>query len=168
MSSESLDRRDVLTGLAGLGALFVSSSACAQQQPPADPHAGHHGAKDAPPATPATPAQQAVIDSTAACARDGRVCLARCTDHLAAGTALMEHCQRAVMNMLSVVGAMGDVVGFRNAAPQNVKALAAACAAFCRACAEACKPHAEHHPECKACMESCIACAKACDGLAAA
>lgn len=167
MSSSSIDRRDLITGLAGLGAVFVASSACAQQSPAKDPHAGH-GGKDAPPAAPVTPTLQAVIDATAVCARDGRVCLARCTDHLAAGTPMMEHCQRAVMNMLAVVAAMGDVAGYRNAAPANMKALAHACAAFCKACAEACQPHASHHPECKACMDACVACANACEAFAAA
>lgn len=166
MSSEKLDRRDLLTGVAGFGALLATSQACAQQPPAQDPHAGH--GKDATPAAPVSPTLQAVVDATAGCARDGRVCLARCTDHLAAGMTAMEHCQRAVMNMLSVVNAMGDVAGFRNAAPANMKALASACAAFCRACADACQPHAEHHAECKACMDSCIACSRACEAFAAA
>ncbi len=80
----------------------------------------------------------------------------------------MAGCQRAVMNMLSVVAAMADVAAFRNASPDLMKAMAKTCASFCRACAEACKPHAEHHAECKACMDSCLACAKACDAFAAA
>lgn len=168
--SEALDRRDLLTGLGGLGALLVTSSACAQPKPAQDPHAGHagHGMKDAAPATPASKELLAIIESTAECARAGRWCLSRCTDHLASGTPMMEHCQRAVMNMLAVVAAMGDVAGYRNAVPQNVKALASACAAFCRACADACQPHAEHHEECKACMNACTACAKACDAFVAA
>jgi Cys-rich four helix bundle protein (predicted Tat secretion target) len=123
--------------------------------------------KDAAPAQPVSPALQAIIDSTAHCERDGRVCLARCTEHLAAGVHRMEQCQRAVMNMLAVTTAMADVVGFRNADPKNIKALAAACAAFCRACADACQPHASHHEECKQCMESCLACAKACEAYSA-
>ncbi len=167
MSAQPFDRRDVLTGIAGLGALLVSSSACAQQAPPKDPHAGHHG-HDASPPPPVPAGLEGVLQSTAACARDGRVCLARCTDHLAAGMKDMADCQRAVMNMLAVSGAMSDVAAYRNTAAELMKALAKTCAAFCRACAEACKPHAEHHAECKACMESCLACAKACDAFAAA
>lgn len=106
-----------------------------------------------------------IADTTAACQRDGRYCLARCTDHLAAGMKNMELCQRAVMNMLAATGAMADVAGYRNAEPKNIKALAAACALFCRACATNCEPHKDHHAECKACMESCLACAKACEAL---
>jgi Cys-rich four helix bundle protein (predicted Tat secretion target) len=168
MSSHTPDRRDVLTGLAGLGAALVAGAACAQQTPQArDPHEGHQ-MRDAPPAGPPSAELQAVIDATAGCQRAGRVCLARCTDHLAAGTPMMEHCQRAVMNMLAVVAAMADVAGYRNAAPANMKAMASACAAFCRTCAAACEPHSGHHEECKACMDACLACAKACEDFARA
>lgn len=179
--SNPIDRRDLLTSLGGLGALLVASTACAQQKPVQDPqapaghagHAGHvghagHGAKDPAPAGPASKELLAVMDATADCARAGRWCLARCTDHLAAGSPMMEHCQRAVMNMLAVVAAMGDVAGYRNAVPQNMKALATTCAAFCRACADACQPHSSHHEECLACMNACLACAKACEAFAAA
>lgn len=160
----ALDRRHVLTGLAGLGAVLTAGSACADPGGGAakDPHAGHG---DAPPQGQPSAAHQAVIDATAGCAKAGRVCLARCTEHLAAGMAAMAACQRAVMNMLAVVGAMADVAAYRNTSAANLKALAAACAAFCRTCADACKEHAGHHEECKACMEACLACAKACDGL---
>jgi Cys-rich four helix bundle protein (predicted Tat secretion target) len=167
-------RRAILTGLGGLGVLLLGSSANAQAKPaqvpspPTKPKAPAHGAmKDAPAATPISPALKAIVESTADCERDGRVCLARCTDHLAAGVRKMEQCQRAVMNMLAVSTAMADVAGFRNADSKNIKALAAACAAFCRACAEACEAHAAHHEECKACMDSCLACAKACEAYAA-
>jgi Cys-rich four helix bundle protein (predicted Tat secretion target) len=177
VSQTILDRRSMI--FAGLGAVVGGVTACAQVSaqgsgpaagPPGapPPGGGHHHGHDASPAAPPSPALQAVIDATAGCARDGRVCLARCTDHLAAGMVAMEHCQRGVMNMLAVVSAMADVAGFRNASPQNMKALAAACAAFCKACAEACAPHAAHHAECKACMDSCLACAKACEAFAAA
>lgn len=161
--SGTLDRREILTGLAGLGTVLLASDARGQAKP--GPHAGH-GA-DAPAPAPASPALQAVIDSTAKCQRDGRYCLARCTDHLAAGTPVMADCQRAVMNMLAVVKAMADVAGYRNAAPANMRALATSCAAFCRTCADACEPHAAHHAECKACKESCLECAKACEAFTA-
>ncbi len=162
--SGTLDRREILTGLAGLGTVLLAGDA----HPQADPHAAHAGmGADAAPVTPASPALQAVIATTASCLRDGRFCLSRCTDHLAAGTSLMADCQRAVMNMLAVVQAMSDVAGYRNAAAANVKALANTCAAFCRTCAKACEPHAEHHAECKACKDSCLACVKACEALAA-
>ena len=79
----------------------------------------------------------------------------------------MADCQRAMMNMLSVVGAMADVAAFANAAPANVRSLARTCAGLCESCADACEPHAAHHAECKACREACLACAKACSTLAA-
>ncbi len=167
MASDPVDRRNVLSGIASLGALFISTSACAQQTPPADPHAGHHGG-DAPPLPPMPAGLEGVIAATAGCAAAGRVCLARCTEHLAAGMKDMAPCQRAVMNMLSVSKAMADVAAYRNSAPELMRALAKVCASFCRACEEACKAHAEQHAECKACMEACAACAKACEAFAAA
>jgi Cys-rich four helix bundle protein (predicted Tat secretion target) len=155
----TLQRRDLLAGLAGLGAAALASSASAEE-----PHK-HPGKHDAKPAAPLSAAHKAVIESTADCLRSGRVCLARCTDHLASGTREMEHCQRAVMNMLAVVAAMADVAGYANAKPANLPALAKTCAAFCKSCAEACEPHAGHHEECKACLDACNACAKACEAL---
>jgi Cys-rich four helix bundle protein (predicted Tat secretion target) len=168
----SLDRRHVLAAAAGLGATLIATSAAAadakaDKKPAdkADAHAGH--AKDAPPLTPVPPAIKAVIDATAECTSAGRVCLARCTDHLATGSATMAACQRAVMNMLAVTDAMATVATYRNADPKNMKKLAEACALFCRTCAKACEEHAAHHVECKACMDACLACAKACDGVPA-
>lgn len=152
-------RRDVLAGLAGLGAVALASSAQAEE-----PHK-HPAKHDAKPAAPLSAAHRAVIDSTADCLRTGRVCLARCTDHLASGAPDMEHCQRAVMNMLAVVSAMADVAGYANAKAVHLKQLARVCAAFCKSCAEACEPHAAHHEECKACMDACTTCAKACEAL---
>ena len=131
----------------------------------ADDHKGHAGG-DAPKPSPLSPALVRLQRETAQCAAAGRYCLARCTDHLAAGMKDMADCQKAVMNMLAVVEAMATTAGYRNADPANLKALAKVCAAFCRACAEACAPHAKHHEECKACGEACKACAAACDGFA--
>lgn len=180
MSNDSgLLRRDVVAGLAGLAALLVSARGRAQPKgpdagarpapkAPAPGHEHHHpGMKDTPAAPPLSPQHKAVIETTAECLRTGRYCLARCTDHLAAGTPLMEDCQRAVMNMLTVVGAMADVAGYANAGPKNTKQLAKVCAEYCRTCAAACKPHSSHHEECQACMDACNKCAKACDALAA-
>jgi Cys-rich four helix bundle protein (predicted Tat secretion target) len=149
------NRRDVLASLAGFGAIALASEVQAE-----DAHK-----HDAAPPAPLSAAHKAVIASTADCLRTGRVCLARCTDHLATGVPMMEHCQRAVMNMLAVVSAMADVAGYANAKPANLKLLANACAEFCRSCAEACKPHASNHEECQACMDACITCAKACDAI---
>lgn len=131
----------------------------------ADPHAGHD-VKDAPPAELLSNRHRAVVGSTAACLGAGRVCLARCTDHFATGMKDMADCQRAVMNMLAVVGAMADVAGYANAAPRNLRSLAATCADFCTACADACDPHAAQHEECRACRDACLECAKACTALA--
>lgn len=155
MASENLLlRRNVIAGLAGVGAVLAA------------------GAADAAPATlpaaaPLSAEHKAVIESTAECLRAGRACLARCTDHLAAGMAGMADCQKAVMNMLAVVGAMADVAGYANASRANLAALASTCAGYCEACANACEPHAAHHVECAACRESCLACVKACRALAA-
>jgi Cys-rich four helix bundle protein (predicted Tat secretion target) len=176
-------RRDMLAGLASVAAgLITTQLVSAQTQPAAAPtspkpaapphdHAHMHDAKPVTPAPVLSPefatALQAIALSTAACQRDGRVCLAKCTEHLAAGMPAMETCQRAVMNMLTVTAAMADVAGYRNADSKNIKALAVACASFCRACAANCEPHKDHHAECKACMESCLACAKACEALPA-
>ncbi len=153
------NRRNVLAGLAGFSAMALASRVRAE-----DAHK-HDAKHDAAPPAPLSAAHKAVIASTADCLRTGRVCLARCTDHLASGVPMMEHCQRAVMNMLAVVAAMADVAGYANAKPANLKLLANACAEFCRSCAEACKPHASHHEECQACMDACITCAKACDAI---
>ncbi len=164
MTQPSLDRRHLLAGLAG--AVVVAQAASAQKEPKKDPHAGHlMPAMDAPPATPPSPKITAIAAGTADCEKAGRACLAACTEHLAAGMAMMAPCQRAVMNMLAVSSAMADVVGFRNADPKNIKALAVACALFCRTCEKACEAHADHHAECKACMEACRACATACEAL---
>ena len=168
-----------MVGLVGAAAGLLASQVSAQPKPSpaADPKAkpagsgdksghGPHGEHAVTPAAPVPPGLAAIIESTAACQRDGRICLARCTEHFAAGMH-MEQCQRAVMNMLAVTAAMADVAGYRNADPKNIKALATACAAFCRACAAACEPHKDHHPECKACFEACGTCAKACEALTA-
>ncbi|HET7789156.1 MAG TPA: Csp1 family four helix bundle copper storage protein [Myxococcales bacterium] len=161
--SGTLDRREILTGLAGLGTVLIAGELRAQAE-----HAGHAGhGLDAAGAAPTSPALKAVADATANCLRDGRYCMARCTDHLAAGTPLMAECQRAVMNMLAVVQATADVAGYRNASSANMKALASTCAAFCRTCAKACEPHAEHHAECQACRDACLQCAKACEAFTA-
>lgn len=159
MSTETrLQRREIITGLVGLGAALASAATIAESAP---------AAKAAPAPASLSPQLKAVVESTADCLRAGRACLATCTDHLAAGMTDMADCQRAVMNMLSVVGATADVAGFANAAPANIKSLAATCARFCDTCAAACEPHAAHHEVCKACREACLACAKACNALAA-
>lgn len=155
-----LDRRSALAAAAA--AVVLADTALAQK----DPHAGHKmPPKDAPPAPPPSPKLTAIAASTADCQKAGRACLAGCTEHLAAGMTSMATCQRAVMNMLAVSGAMADVAGYNNADPKLIKSLAATCAAFCRACEKACEAHADHHAECKACMEACRACAAACEAL---
>jgi Cys-rich four helix bundle protein (predicted Tat secretion target) len=110
---------------------------------------------------------RALIAALADCQAAGRVCVSRCTDHLAAGMADMAGCQSAVMNMLAVTGAMADVAAFRTAAAKNAKALASTCADFCTACAVECEKHSANHEECKACGEACRTCAKACRAWAA-
>ena len=84
-------RRDVIAGLAGLGAVLASAVAFAEADAPADAHAGH-AMKDAVPAPQPSAAHKRLIESTAACLKAGRFCMARCTDHLASGTALMADC----------------------------------------------------------------------------
>ena len=151
MESSPIRRRELIAGLTLAAAALAAGTA---QAAPA-----------APTASPA-PGLAAVTTSTAECQRAGRVCLAHCTDFLADGMAAMADCQRAVMNMLAVTGAMADVAGYGNAAAPDIAALAASCARFCDTCAEACRPHATHHAECKACMDACVECAKACRALA--
>jgi Cys-rich four helix bundle protein (predicted Tat secretion target) len=194
-STEGSTRRGWITGLAGGTVALVALRGVAQAQdagatakpgdagvpkkpaatpkphagpdhPPGHDHASHEH-HDAPPALALTPAQKLLVESTADCQRAGRVCLARCTEHLAAGMSAMAACQRAVMNMLSVVGAMAEVAAYASADPKLIKQLAKTCAAYCRACAAACQPHAVQHEECKACEEACNACAKACEAMAA-
>jgi Cys-rich four helix bundle protein (predicted Tat secretion target) len=151
-----------------VGAVVVAGGARAQTKSDkaSDKKGAHvHPTADAPAKAPPSAKLQAVINGTAECVQAGRVCLASCTEHLAMGMSDMASCQRAVMNMLAVCGAMADVAGFRNADEKNMRALAAACAAFCRACEKACEAHAAHHVECKACLESCRACATACEAL---
>jgi Cys-rich four helix bundle protein (predicted Tat secretion target) len=170
-----------MVGLVGAAAGLLANQVSAQPKPspasapratpaakPPGDKSGHggHAEHTVTPAAPVPPGLQAIVESTAACLREGRVCLAHCTEYLAAGHR-MEQCQRAVMNMLAVTAAMADVAGYRNADPKNIKALATSCAAFCRACAAACEPHKDHHAECKACFEACVTCAKACESLPA-
>lgn len=170
---QNFDRRQALAAAAGIGATLIATSALAGDAKPADKKAEHPkgaehpagAAKDAAPLAPPSPQMKAVIDATAQCQAAGRVCLARCTDHLATGTPMMADCQRAVMNMLAVSGAMATVAGYRNADAKNIKSLATTCAAYCRACAKACEPHAAQHEECKACMDACNSCAKACEAI---
>jgi len=165
MSNETLhQRRDVIAGLAGLGAVLASAATLGESGAPAGEHAGH-AVKDASPPPSLSAAHKRLIEATAECLRTGRYCMARCTDHLESGSALMADCQRGVMNMLPVVGAMADVAGYASASTEDMKALAKTCAQFCRSCAEACKPHAAHHAECKACEDACRDCAKACDAI---
>jgi Cys-rich four helix bundle protein (predicted Tat secretion target) len=159
ISTESrLHRREIIARFADLGAALTSAATLARSTP---------AGKVAPTPGPLSTQHRAVVDSTAECLRAGRVCLARCTDHLAAGMNTMADCQRAVMNMLSVVGAMADVAGFANAGPANIRSLATTSARFCDTCAAACEPHAAHHEECKACREARLACAKDCNAFAA-
>ncbi|HQY69311.1 MAG TPA: hypothetical protein PLW13_02730 [Pseudomonadales bacterium] len=166
MSNETLhQRRDVIAGLAGLGAALAGAAAFAQPDASVA-HAGHD-MKDAAPAPVLSAAHKRLIDATAACLKAGNFCMARCTDHLATGAPLMADCQRSVMNMLPVVQATFAVAGHANAKPADLKALAKTCAQFCRSCAEACKPHSAHHEECKACEDACLDCADACDAVAA-
>jgi len=154
----NFDRRDLLTGAAAVGAVLWSADVLAGPDP-------KKGAKDAAAAPAVSPQLKAIQDSTAECLATGRLCLARCTDHLAHGMTNMADCQRAVMNMLAVTQAMADVAGFRNADPKAMKALAQACGAFCRACEKACAVHAATHEECKACGDACARCAQACEQL---
>ncbi len=166
MSTENLfQRRDVIVGLAGLVATAATTTAHAQSADPSS-HANHVKNDALPPAS-LTPVAMALISSTTDCIAAGRVCLARCTDHLAAGVSDMADCQRAVMNMLAVVTAMADVAAYSNSAPADARSLAAACAQFCDTCAEQCRPHANHHEECKACLDACLECAKACKAFVA-
>jgi Cys-rich four helix bundle protein (predicted Tat secretion target) len=179
-SSEGSTRRGWVAGLAGGAAALLALRGVAQGQAtdagvakkPGDagaapkPHAGHEH-HDAAPAPALSPAYKALLDASVECVRAGRVCLSRCTDHLAAGMTDMAACQRAVMNMLAVVEAMTTVASYASADPKLVKQLAKACAAYCRACASACQPHSAHHAECKACEDACTACAKACEAVAA-
>ena len=153
MGTSTIRRRELIAGLALAGTAIA---------------AGDASAAPAQSASPASPAAQlsAVVTATAECQRAGRVCLAHCTDFLADGMAAMADCQRAVMNMLAVTGAMSDVAGFGNATATDIAALAATCARYCDACAEACRPHAAHHAECKSCMDACVECARACRTLA--
>lgn len=153
-----VDRRDLLTGLAAASAVMLSAQALAGPDP-------KKGAKDAAAAPAVSPQLKAIQDSTAECLATGRLCLARCTDHLAHGMTNMADCQRAVMNMLAVTEAMAEVAGFRNADPKSMKALAQVCATFCRTCEKACAAHAAMHEECKVCGEACARCAQACDQL---
>jgi hypothetical protein len=134
---DHLQRREVIAGLASIGAALTASSAGAQ--PGATAHAGHAG-HDAPPPAPRSPQLKAVIQSIDECLLAGRVCLVRCTDHLASGMSDMAACQRAVMNMLSVSAAMADVAGFANAATDDIRALAGTCARFCDTCARPASP----------------------------
>lgn len=147
----TMHRRTLVTAAAGLGAALVLHEAVGEDKPKV--------------AGSPSPAQKAVIDASARCLDAGSICLARCTDHLAAGMAMAD-CQRAVMNMLAVVEAMGTAARYGTADPANLKALAKVCAAFCRACEKACEPHAKMHAECKACGEACRDCAKVCETFA--
>ena len=163
-TDHSRPRRELIAALAGLGTALAGSAALGETSG-ADAPPGH--AHHAVPPPSLTDEHRTVITSTAECQRAGRACLARCTDHLASGMADMAACQRAVMNMLSVTGAMADVAGYANSAPADMQSLAAVCARYCEACAQACEPHAVHHEECRACREACLSCARACRDLAA-
>ncbi len=112
MGTSTIRRRELIAGLALAGTAIAAGYASAV------------------PAQSASPAAElsAVVTATAECQRAGRVCLAHCTDFLADGMSAMADCQRAVMNMLAVTGAMSDVAGFGNATATNIAALAATCA----------------------------------------
>ncbi len=157
-----MNRREIVTGLAALGTTTLAACA-ARAHGPAHATGAHH-----PATTPLSPQLSAVLSSATRCRTAGAICLAHCTDNLAAGDAHMAGCQRAVMNMLSVVSAMQEVAAYHSAEAASIAALARACAAFCRACEAQCAPHIDHHAECKECSEACRECAEACDALAAA
>ena len=166
MSTEKLlQRREVVAGLAGLGAALAGADSLAQSAKSTD-HADHVK-KDASSSTPLAPEVVALINSATECVAAGRVCLARCTDHMATGMSDMADCQRAVMNMLPVVTATGEVAAYSNSAMADFRSLVASCARFCETCARECEPHVAHHEECRTCRDACLACAKACKALAA-
>jgi Cys-rich four helix bundle protein (predicted Tat secretion target) len=157
-----MNRRAFISGVGAATAVgLAGAAALAQDEGPAGAHPGHADVK-----VPARPKEvDAVLASTEKCQSTGSVCLSHCSYWVLSGDAKMAECQRAVMNMLAVTQAMHGVAGYNSAGTSNLASLAKTCADFCRACEKACQPHADHHPECKACMEACHACAQACDAL---
>jgi Cys-rich four helix bundle protein (predicted Tat secretion target) len=162
-------RRALVAGLAATAALLAADPAAAQKRGRKPGRSKQHGkGHDAPPAKPLTAAEKEIQASLVECVAAGRVCLSRCTDHLAAGMKNMQDCQKAVMNMLAVSQAMADVAAYRTAEKAERQALATACASFCEACEKACEPHAAHYEECNACMKACARCTRACRAYAKA
>jgi len=170
-----MERRDFIAGMGTLAAAAAAAVAV-DGVARADHHKDHGkgaaggargGKKPMAPDKPMPKELQQIIATTTRCLERGELCLAHCTDNLAAGDTSMADCQRGVMNMLAVCEATFRAASYRSADPKSLKALARVCADFCRACAKACEPHAAHHTECKDCMEACAECARACDAYAA-
>jgi len=160
-----MDRRAFIAGVGAATAVgLAGATALAEEPHGAGAHPGHADAK----VPPRPKALDAILATTERCQSTGSVCLSHCSYYVLAGDPKMAECQRAVMNMLAVTQAMLGVAGYNTASAAQIGALAKVCADFCRTCEAACEPHADHHPECRACMEACRECAKACDALVGA
>ncbi len=165
-----MDRRTFLATAGVMAGLAAAGKAIGQEHPGGDHPKGDHPKGDHPKGEhpkggPATGGLKAVVDSTFHCLKTGEDCLRHCAESLAAGNKLMGDCNKAVLNMLALCGALAKVASYGTAAADRIQRLAAVCGDICRDCAAMCKPHAGHHEACKQCMESCEACAKACDAV---
>jgi Cys-rich four helix bundle protein (predicted Tat secretion target) len=88
------------------------------------------------------------------CVSVGTQCLEHCLTLLGQGDKSLGGCAQAVNEMLAVCRVVGPLAA---ADSTHLKALARLCADVCTDCEKACRPHADHHPVCKACAEACTA-----------
>lgn len=146
-----MDRREMLLGsIAMAGAAMAGSVRAATHEH--DMH-HHHEAPNA-----------GLAAAAADCVQKGEVCLSHCLMLLGEGDKEMAGCAKAVSQMLSICGALRQLV---NQNSKHAARMAAIAMDACKQCEEECKKHAEKHAECKACGESCAACYKECKKVAA-
>ncbi|MCB1929502.1 MAG: four-helix bundle copper-binding protein [Rhodocyclaceae bacterium] len=143
-----MERRALLTGLAGVALAGVASRALAQ-------HEHHHAA---------SPARDALVDAAGACVARGEACLAHCLVLMGDGDTTIAACSRSVNETIAACSALQKLAAQKSS---HAPKMAALTEEICRACEDECRKHEDKHAECKACAEACADCAKACKAFAA-
>jgi Cys-rich four helix bundle protein (predicted Tat secretion target) len=157
-----MDRRQFVSAAAAglVGALVENAIAD-------DDHA-HHSAKSN---LPSSKLDSGKVDKlrkeTAQCLSAAQSCIGLCNRVAISGDASMADCQASVINLVSVVRGLNEILAWGTASDQEIKSLAAACSVFCADCSAECDKHASHHKECKQCKQACDSCKKACDAIVA-
>ncbi|MEM7449192.1 MAG: Csp1 family four helix bundle copper storage protein [Myxococcota bacterium] len=102
--------------------------------------------------------------ASADCVEAAASCVAHCVQLLGRGDTSMADCARASREVAAVCQSMLQLAA---SGSSHAAALARVCRDVCAECAEFCRPHAAHHPQCRACLEACEHSVSACDAVLA-